>query len=58
MPLYHWLGAAMTILGLVGFLAYALDASAATIGLIAGVGSGAALFAAVAAALRDNRNRG
>ncbi|MEU4423456.1 hypothetical protein AB0F81_22745 [Actinoplanes sp. NPDC024001] len=55
MPLYHWLGAAMTVLGLGGFLAYALGASAATIELIAGVGSGVALFATVAVALRVAR---
>jgi hypothetical protein len=52
MPLYHWLGAAMTVLGLGGFLAYALGGSAATVGLIAGVGSGVALYATVVAALR------
>jgi hypothetical protein len=46
MRLYHWLGAAMTILGLAGFLIYALGGTAATIGLVAGVGSGAALYAA------------
>ncbi|GAA2700706.1 hypothetical protein Apa02nite_088610 [Actinoplanes palleronii] len=52
MPLYHWLGGAMTVLGLAGFLVYAAGASAATVGLIAGVGSGVALFATVAVALR------
>jgi len=53
MPLYHWLGAAMTLLGLAGFLVYALGGTAATVGLVAGVGSGVALYAAVGAALRD-----
>jgi hypothetical protein len=52
MPLYHWLGAVMTVLGLTGFLIYALGGSAAVVGLVAGVGSGAALYAAVGAALR------
>jgi hypothetical protein len=53
MPLYHWLGAAMTILGLTGFLIDALGGTAAMVGLVAGVGSGAALYAAVGLALRD-----
>jgi hypothetical protein len=53
MPLYYWLGAAMTVLGLAGFLIYALGGTAAIIGLVAGVGSGAALYAAVGVALRD-----
>lgn len=53
MPLYHWLGAGMTALGLAGFLTYALGGTAAIIGLVAGVGSGAALYAAVGVALRD-----
>jgi hypothetical protein len=53
MPLYHWLGAAMTILGLTGFLIDALGGTAAMVGLVAGVGSGAALYAAVGVALRD-----
>jgi hypothetical protein len=57
MPLYHWLGAAMTVLGLAGFLIYALGGNAATVGLVTGVGSGAALFAAVGAALRDALRR-
>jgi len=52
MPLYSWLGAVMTVLGLAGFLIYALGGSAAMVALVAGVGSGVALFAAVAAALR------
>lgn len=52
MPLYHWLAAAMTLLGLAGFLIYALGGSAALVALVAGVGSGVALFAAVAVALR------
>jgi hypothetical protein len=51
-PLYHWLGAAMTVLALVGFLIYALGGTAATVGLVAGVGSGAAMFAVSGAALR------
>ncbi|GIF13985.1 hypothetical protein [Actinoplanes teichomyceticus] len=55
MPLFHRLGAVMTALGVAGFVAYALNASAATIGLIAGVGSGVALFVTVAVALRDVR---
>jgi hypothetical protein len=59
MPLYHWLGAAMTVLGLAGFLIYALGGTAAIVGLVAGVGSGAALYATVGAALRDAlRGRG
>ncbi|MEN3361200.1 MAG: hypothetical protein V7637_5182, partial [Mycobacteriales bacterium] len=40
MPLYHWLGATMTVLGLAGFLIYALGGPAATVALVAGVGSG------------------
>ncbi|BEL03387.1 hypothetical protein Q0Z83_015780 [Actinoplanes sichuanensis] len=58
LPLFHWLGAAMTLLGLAGFVAYALGASAATVALIAGVGSGLSLYGTVAAALlqaRDSR---
>lgn len=57
MPMYHWLGAAMTLLGLAGFLAHALGASDAVVALIAGVGSGAALYAAVAAGIQDTRRR-
>ncbi len=57
MPLYNWLGAAMTALGVAGFVAHALGASEGTVGLIAGVGSGAALYATVAAAIRDTRVR-
>jgi hypothetical protein len=53
MPLYHRLGAAMTVLGLAGFVIHALGGNAATIGLVAGVGSGAALYAAVGMAFRD-----
>jgi hypothetical protein len=53
MPLYHWLGAAMTVLGLAGFLIYALGGTAAIVGLVAGVGSGAALYATVGVALRN-----
>ncbi|MGI9004591.1 MAG: hypothetical protein ACR2FU_00010 [Streptosporangiaceae bacterium] len=53
MPLYHWLGAAMAILSLSGFLIYALGGSAAIVGLVAGVGSGTALYAAVGVAVGD-----
>ena len=53
MPLYYWLGAAMAILSLAGFLIYALGGSAAIVGLVAGVGSGTALYAAVGVALGD-----
>ena len=53
MPLYYWLGAAMAILSLAGFLIYALGGSAAMVGLVAGVGSGAALYAAVGAAVGE-----
>jgi hypothetical protein len=52
-PLYHWLGATMTILGLAGFLIYAAGGGAGMIGLVAGVGCGAALYAAVGVALRE-----
>jgi MFS family permease len=52
-PSYHCLGAAMTVLGLAGFLIYALGGTASIVGLVAGVGSGAALYAAVGVALRD-----
>lgn len=55
MPMYHWLGAVMTALGLGGFLAYAAGADAATVALIAGVGSGFALFGSVVAGLRHAR---
>ena len=51
MPIYHWLGAAMAILSLAGFLIYALGGSAAIVGLVAGVGSGTALYAAVGVAV-------
>ncbi len=51
MPLFRWLGAAMTVLALAGFLTYALGGSAAAVGLVAGVGSGVALYATVAAAV-------
>jgi hypothetical protein len=54
MPLYHWLAAAMTILGLAGFLIYALGGSAVVVWLVAGVGSGAALYAAVAVAVAES----
>jgi hypothetical protein len=53
MPLYHLLGSAMTVLGLTGFLIYALGGSAAVVGLVAGVGSGTALYAAVGVAVGD-----
>jgi uncharacterized membrane protein len=53
MPLYQWLGAAMTVLGLAGFLIYALGGPAATVGLVAGVGSGMVLYTAVALAVGD-----
>ena len=53
MPLYYWLGAAIAILSLAGFLIYALGGSAAMVGLVAGVGSGAALYAAVGIAVGD-----
>jgi uncharacterized membrane protein len=53
MPLYHWLGTAMAILGLAGFLIYALGGSAAIVGLVAGVGSGAALYVAIGVVVGD-----
>jgi len=53
MPLYYWLGAAMAILSLAGFLIYALGGSAAMVGLVAGVGSGAVLYAAVGVTVGD-----
>ena len=53
MPLYHWLGAVITVLGLAGFLIYALGGPAAIVGLVAGVGSGATLYAAVGVAMGD-----
>ena len=53
MPVYHWLGAAMTVLGLAGFLVYALGGPAAVVGRVAGVGSGAALYALVALTVSD-----
>ena len=53
MPPYYWLGAAMVILSLAGFLIYALGGSAAMVALVAGVGSGAALYAAVGVAVGD-----
>ncbi|MDG4802041.1 hypothetical protein [Micromonospora sp. WMMD980] len=57
MPRYHWLGAVMTALGLAGFLVHALGGDAAAVGLVSGVGCGAALFATVALALRDTTRR-
>jgi uncharacterized membrane protein len=53
MPLYHRLGAAMTVLSAAGFLSYALGGPAAMVALVAGVGSGAALYAAVGVAVAD-----
>ncbi|WP_254909615.1 hypothetical protein [Micromonospora sp. NBS 11-29] len=53
MPRYHWLGAVMTALGVAGFLTHAFGGDAAAVGLVSGVGCGAALFATVALALRD-----
>lgn len=50
---YHRLGAVMTALGLAGFLIDALGGSAGTVGLVAGVGSGAALYLNVGAVLRN-----
>jgi hypothetical protein len=55
MPLFHWLGAAMTALGLIGFLVHGLGGSAAAVGLIAGVGSGVLLYASVVGALTQVR---
>ncbi|MFC7528536.1 hypothetical protein [Actinoplanes sp. GCM10030250] len=55
MPMYHWLGAVMTALGVSGFVVFALGGSEATVGLVAGVGSGFALYGAVVAALLDVR---
>jgi hypothetical protein len=52
-PLYHWLGAAMTVLGLAGFLIYGLGGSAVMVALVAGVGSGTALYTAVGVAVGD-----
>ena len=37
MPLYYWLGGAVAILSLAGFLIYALGGSAAIVGLVSGV---------------------
>ncbi|SCF37971.1 hypothetical protein [Micromonospora mirobrigensis] len=53
MPRFHWLGVVMTVLGLAGFLVHALGGGADAVALVAGVGSGAALYATVALALRD-----
>ncbi len=57
MPMYYWLGAAMVLLGVAGFVAHAFGASDAVVALIAGVGSGAALYGAVAAGIQDTRKR-
>jgi hypothetical protein len=43
----------MAILGLAGFLIYALGGSAAIVGLVAGVGSGAALYVAIGVVVGD-----
>jgi hypothetical protein len=48
MRFYHWLGATMTALGVAGFLIYALGGPATVVGLVAGVGSGVALYVTVA----------
>jgi hypothetical protein len=53
LPAYHRLGAVMTVLGIAGFLVHALGGPAAAVGLVAGVGSGATLYAFVAIALND-----
>jgi hypothetical protein len=53
LPLYHLLGAAMTVLALAGLLIHGLGGPAAMVGLVAGVGSGAALYATVGVALAD-----
>jgi hypothetical protein len=53
MPRFHWLGAVMTLLGVAGFLIDALGGTAATTALVAGVGSGLALYLTVALALRS-----
>jgi hypothetical protein len=52
MPMYHRLGAVLTVLGLVGLGLGVAGASAALVGLVSGVGSGFALFGAVVAGLR------
>jgi hypothetical protein len=57
MPAYYWLGTAMTLLGIAGFAAHALGATDGVVALIAGVGSGAALYAMVATAILDTRRR-
>ncbi|WIM99324.1 hypothetical protein ACTOB_002974 [Actinoplanes oblitus] len=57
LPLFYWVGGVMTVLGVAGFLAYAAGASAGTVGLIAGVGSGFTLYAAVLMGIRDAHAR-
>jgi hypothetical protein len=52
MPMYTVLGAVMTALGLAGFVLVGSGAGASAVGLVSGVGSGVALFAAVVAGLR------
>jgi hypothetical protein len=51
LPLFHGLGAAMVVLAVAGAALHAAGAGPAAVDLVAGVGSGAALFATVAAAL-------
>jgi hypothetical protein len=46
-PLYHWLATGMTLLAVAGFILYFAGAGAAAISLVAGVGSGVALYLAV-----------
>jgi hypothetical protein len=56
-PLFHWLGAVMTLLGLAGFVIYAVGGTATAVALVAGVGSGAALYSAVGLALGRTLHR-
>ena len=51
--LYYALGTAMVLLGLAGFLIDALGGNAAEVDLVAGVGSGTAMFTAIGVAFRD-----
>lgn len=53
MPMYRWLGAAMTLLGLAGFLIDLAGGTRASVELVAGVGSGVALYAAVGIVVRE-----
>ncbi|HEX6357475.1 hypothetical protein [Actinophytocola sp.] len=50
-PLHRWLGIVQTILGLIGFALAATGAALGTVNLVAGVGSGVALYASVAVGL-------